>query len=877
VIFEKSSKVEATVRSRRHNKADCRGLKLNPLPYVGGYRLWDFHSCREIFGLTLSFFGLLLFIALSANPARAATSYWDPTGATPTPSPNGNWEDFAWSTNSALTATPTNFASGNAAAFAAGTIASGAYSVTLNTTQNVAGIFNGLTLSIGTVTINGSGAINMPSGQQPFYTVSPGSTIINVPIGGIGQMVVEQNGQLYLDATNTFTGGTLLGITSAPFTGTVFINNNSSFGTGRITMFSSGSTIALQGIAAVTLPNPVSTAAATLNIIGNPAGLTFNGAWTMTFTANIGTLGAANQVIISGPMSGAAGLNKFGPGLLRLTAANSYLGSTVISNGTLALAASGSINSSNIVIVPGPDGSVFDVSAKTPFTLASTLVAEGFGTSPSTAATIRGAAGSSVSLNFRPLNLVFTAATFNGDTSHPSLYSPQGTLALSGTIVTVTNAAPTPLGIGTYRLIQVSNGFNGVITGLPNSESSFVVGSGVAAGTDASFVVTNGNLNLVVKPGAVFSGFSLTQSNTIGVGVTSVTLSGTVSAGSIYPAQNENIGTYINNSFRNVPIKDTVGDFSFTFAPTAIPYAATNNFTYNYSGDAVLAQGSATVLVPGHAFYAGDAAPGFTSGMNLFFTNTSGIQMFTWSATNTGLPVTDWTLESPMDEQPLNDGTGKSRYSINVNPASALVYYICGPSIAWPYLNSTTVQSITTDSQGGYTFIKTGTTITPAGLLSLPAPPAIIQQPLSQTILLGKNATFNAMVVGSQPLAYQWYFDTDTPLPGAQSKTLSLVSAVASNAGNYTLVVTNNYGSTTSAVANLTLAPPPSITSQATSNGFQLSGLSLPGLAFNVQASTNLLDWTTIFTNLSDTNGLLLFTDASVSTTPIRFFRVLFP
>jgi autotransporter-associated beta strand protein len=826
--------------------------------------------------LRLTYFGLLFFLTLTAKQTSAATNYWDPTGTTSTPTPNGNWEDIAWSTNSVLSAALTNFASGSAAAFAAGTNASGAYSVTMNTTQNVAGIFNGLTPSIGTVTINGSGAINTPPGQQPFYTVSPGSTIINVPIGGAGQMVVEQNGQLYLDATNTFSGGAQLGITSAPFTGTVFINNNASFGTGRIIMFSSGGTISLQGIAAVTIPNPVTTAPVSLNIIGNPAGLTFSGIWSLAATPNIGVIGAANQVIISGLISGSAGLNKFGSGVLRLLAANSYLGSTVISNGTLALGATGSLNSTNIVIVPGPDGSVFDVSARTSFSLGNnTLVAEGFGTSPSTAATIRGAAGSSVSLSFRPVNLVFTPAGFNGDTSHPSLYISQGALSFAGNIVTVTNAAPTPLGVGTYRLIQVSNGINGVITGTPSSENSVVLGTGLAAGTGASFVVTNGNLNLVVKPPAVFSNFLLSQTNVVGVGATSVTLSGKLSAGSVYPAMNELVTIYINNGFHSVPIKDSFGDFSFTFTPTGVPYAATNNFTYNYSGDAVLAQGSATVLLPGHVFYAGDAAPGFFSGMNLFFTNASGIQMFSWSATNTGLPVTDWTLEGPMDEQPFNDGTGKSRYSINVNPASALAYYICGPSTAWPYLTPTTVQWITTDSQGGYSFYKTNVAITPAGALALPAPPAVIQQPQPQTILIGQNASFAASAVGTQPLGYQWYFNGNTPVSGAQSKTLTVVNTTASNAGDYTLVVTNLYGSTTSDVATLTLLPPPEIISQFTTNGFQLSGVTIPGITYEVQASTNLTNWTIIFTNRSDTNGFLLFNDPTAN--PIRFFRLFFP
>jgi autotransporter-associated beta strand protein len=825
--------------------------------------------------LRLVFIGLLFCIASSAR-LSGATNYWDPTGLTSTPAPNGNWEDIAWSTNSALSAAPTNFASGSAAAFAAGTAASGAYSVTLNTTQTVAGIFNGLTPSIGTVTINGSGAINTPSGLQPFFTVAPGSTIINVPIGGAGRMVIGQNGQIYLDATNTFTGGTQLGINSAPFTGTVFVNNSASFGTGPITMFSSGGTIALQGITAVTLPNQVTTATATLTIVGNPAGLTFSGLWSISGTPNIITPGAANQVIISGNMGGPGGLNKSGSGILRLMGGTSYLGSTVISNGTLALGAAVSINSTNIVIVPGPDGSVFDVSARPSFSLLNnTMVAQGFGTSPSTAATIRG--GTSISLNSRLINLVFTPAAFNGDTTHPSLFISQGTLGLSGSTVTVTNASPTPLGVGTYRLIQVGNGVNGVITGIPSSENSVVVGSGIAVGTGASFVVTNGNLNLVVKPPPVFSNFLLSQSNVVGIGATSVTLSGKLSAGSLYPAMNENVLILINNGLHSVPIKDTLGDFSFTFAPTGVPYAATNNFTYNYLGGAVLAQGSATVLVPGHAFYAGDAAPGFFSGINLFFTNTSGIQMFSWSATNTGLPVTDWTIEGPMDEQPLNDGSGKSRYSINVNPAASLVYYICGPSISWPYLTPTTVQSIATDSQGGYAFLKISTSITPAGALALPAPPSVIQQPQPQTTLLGQNASFAANAVGTPPLSYQWYFNENAAISSAQNKTLSVVNTTASNAGDYTVVVTNIYGSTTSAVATLTLLPPPAISSQLTSNGFQLSGLTIPGITYEVQASTNLTNWTIIFTNRADTNGFLLFNDPTSATNPIRFFRLLFP
>jgi autotransporter-associated beta strand protein len=817
-----------------------------------------------------------LWVFLIAADVNATVTYWDPTGATVSANPNGNWEDLAWSTTSALSPTTVNFVDSTAAGFSAGTSASGAFTVSLNTTQNVAGIFNGLTASIGTVTISGSGAINVSPGQQGFYTLAPGSTIIDVPLIGTAQVVIERNGQLYLNGTNTYTGGTQLGFSSSAFTGTVNINNNASFGTGSIIMFSSGGTIAVEGSTPLTIPNPVTAAAVTLNINANAASLTFGGNWNMAATP---TIAASGQITISGVMTGAGGLNKFGTGTLKLTAANSYVGSTTISNGTLALGPTGTIgNSANLLIAPGANGSVFDVSANAAYTLggATALVGMGSGTVINTAANIRGAAGGTVSFGARPVNLVFTPTVFTSDTLHPSLYISQGSLLMNNNVITVTNGSATPLGVGTYRVIQVGNGVTGTINGSPRS-TVLVAGAGIAAGTAAALVVSNGNVNLIVKPPALFSGISITPSNLIGVGAVGVTLRSKLSAGAVYPARNETIILNINGSVRSASINDSTGDFSYSFGPSTVPYAATNIFTLIYAGNGTLAGATNTSLIPSHAYFAGDAAPGFLSGMNVFFTNAAGVSMFTWSSTNAGLPVTDWTLEGPMDEQPLNDGSGKSRYSINVNPAISLVYYICGPSIAWPYLTLTTVQSIITDSQGGYTFSNTTTTITPAGLLGLPAPPAIIQQPMSQTILFGQNATFNPTVVGSQPLSYQWYFNTNTPLPDAQTGTLTITNPTVSDVGNYMLVVTNAYGSTTSGVASLTLVPPPSMTSQSTSNGFQLSGLTVPGITYEVQSSTNLTDWTNIFTNHADSNGLLLFNDASYSTNPIRFYRLLFP
>ncbi len=83
-------------------------------------------------------------------------------------------------------------------------------------------------------------------------------------------------------------------------------------------------------------------------------------------------------------------------------------------------------------------------------------------------------------------------------------------------------------------------------------------------------------------------------------------------------------------------------------------------------------------------------------------------------------------------------------------------------------------------------------------------PPTFSQQPQSTTVYLGQPASFSAVVQGSLPLSYQWWFDGQ-PLAGETAATLSLASVGLANEGAYFLVVTNSSGSITSAVVQLAL------------------------------------------------------------------------
>jgi hypothetical protein len=94
--------------------------------------------------------------------------------------------------------------------------------------------------------------------------------------------------------------------------------------------------------------------------------------------------------------------------------------------------------------------------------------------------------------------------------------------------------------------------------------------------------------------------------------------------------------------------------------------------------------------------------------------------------------------------------------------------------------------------------------------------PLILVSPLAQSATVGSSAQFSVTAVGSGALSYQWSLN-NTPISGAGSSTLSIASVKATDAGPYTVTVTNSVGTIVSAPVSLSilsLIVPPSITSQ---------------------------------------------------------------
>jgi hypothetical protein len=111
----------------------------------------------------------------------------------------------------------------------------------------------------------------------------------------------------------------------------------------------------------------------------------------------------------------------------------------------------------------------------------------------------------------------------------------------------------------------------------------------------------------------------------------------------------------------------------------------------------------------------------------------------------------------------------------------------------------------------------------------------------------------------------------------ASYPTLMLNNVTPSNAGNYTVIIANSYGSVTSSVVTLTVAlPAPNLLSFATTNGlFNFSWSALSNLNYQVQYSTNLTstNWMNLGNPITATNGTA---SASDPFAPIlqRYYRI---
>lgn len=188
-------------------------------------------------------------------------------------------------------------------------------------------------------------------------------------------------------------------------------------------------------------------------------------------------------------------------------------------------------------------------------------------------------------------------------------------------------------------------------------------------------------------------------------------------------------------------------------------------------------------------------------------------------------------------------------FSVIASADSALTYQwqFNGVNIPGATSSTLTLPNVQSAAAGSYRVVVSSTagSVTSAvAMLTVNAPPSISVQPQSQTVNSGATVTFSVTAVGTAPLSYRWQFN-GMEVAGATDPALELKTVKASNAGTYTVVVSNAAGSVTSTAATLVINVPLSILLQpqgqtviaGTNVSFAVSAAGTPPLSYQWQKS----------------------------------------
>ncbi|MCU0788934.1 MAG: immunoglobulin domain-containing protein, partial [Verrucomicrobia bacterium] len=181
------------------------------------------------------------------------------------------------------------------------------------------------------------------------------------------------------------------------------------------------------------------------------------------------------------------------------------------------------------------------------------------------------------------------------------------------------------------------------------------------------------------------------------------------------------------------------------------------------------------------------------------------------SSTNALLTV---LLPPTITAQPTNltvDAGQPAAFSVSADGSAPLSYqwYFNTNSLMPSQTNATlTLGSTTATNEGGYSVVVSnpaGSATSLVATLTVNSAPVITSQPEDQNVIVGGTALFSVGAAGSEPLSYQWVFNTSNLIAGATGNSLTLTNAGTNDAGGYTVIITNTLGAVTSQVATLTV------------------------------------------------------------------------
>lgn len=472
---------------------------------------------------------------LDAVPAGA---HWDINGSTAgaggtTPAAIWDAGNTYWNPGAAGTNAPAVWTPGQVAVFAAGTDATGTYTVTVDNTQDIAG----LTFQEGTVTLASgtAGALRLTS--TAMANVASGRTAtVAVPIsddGGVRQLYKVGPGMLVLSGDNSYTGATsvvqgtlsLSGNNVAAVGGMALNGGLTHFespaamnGTGENITLNAGATVLFgTSFGAGNLPSALDRIVTTSTgviaadnyagtafdfntpgLTGTYLGATGSVTYTGTLTPNSGNYrlgggGGTLTLTVPNMVSGSGSTLAIG-GNLNLTVANDHTGGTTLNAGALILGDAGALGSGTFTLASaGPLQAAGIIATANQVAVNSDFTVSGTGSLTLGALTLN--ASRSITLSTTAGTTTFGAIS---GANRALTFSGNGNASITGVIATGTGAL-TKNGAGTLTLSNASSTYTGVTTinggtlsvsKLANGGADSSIGRSTSA--DTSLVLGNG-------------------------------------------------------------------------------------------------------------------------------------------------------------------------------------------------------------------------------------------------------------------------------------------------------------------------------------------------------------------------------------------------
>ena len=257
----------------------------------------------------------------------------------------------------------------------------------------------------------------------------------------------------------------------------------------------------------------------------------------------------------------------------------------------------------------------------------------------------------------------------------------------------------------------------------------------------------------------------------------------------------------------------------------AVGYGGSETMSVSVTGSPPLVyqwfkDGAAIPNASGSSYYIASAIPTYAGSYTVTIANGQGTVTSAAAALTVTAAVAPALLSQPISQILGFGGSGTLSANVTGSPNLSYQWFFNGAAIAGANYSSYSFNAVQPSAAGNYTLTATnsaGTVTTAAATIAVAAaiPPGISVQPASQVAAYGVATTISVGVTGSPNFTYQWYRN-GAAVAGATNYQYSIASPVLSDAGNYSVTVTNSAGSVTSSAATLVVsaAIAPTITQQ---------------------------------------------------------------